>query len=107
VPAADHFRMNTHPFKQVDVFADQPLSGNPVAVVLNAAGLSTADMQSLARWTHLSETTFVLPGTQADVPAIADPVNRSHRPTAGDAGRPLRSDLGARSMVKHLTHFSG
>jgi Phenazine biosynthesis-like protein len=88
VPAADHFRMNTHPFKQVDVFADQPLSGNPVAVVLNAAGLSTADMQSLARWTHLSETTFVLPGTQADVPAIADPaIARIARLLATLAGR--------------------
>ncbi len=60
--------MNTYPFKQVDVFAGQPLSGNPVAVILNAAGLSTADMQSLARWTHLSETTFVLPGT----PGVSD-----------------------------------
>jgi PhzF family phenazine biosynthesis protein len=60
--------MNTYPFKQVDVFAGQPLSGNPVAVTLNASGLSTADMQSLARWTNLSETTFVLPGT----PGVSD-----------------------------------
>ena len=60
--------MTRYPFKQVDVFADQALSGNPVAVVLDATGLSTADMQRLARWTNLSETTFVLPGT----PGVSD-----------------------------------
>ncbi|MFM7027131.1 MAG: PhzF family phenazine biosynthesis protein [Chakrabartia sp.] len=49
------------PFKQVDVFTDRPFFGNPVAVVLDASGLSTADMQQIAQWTNLSETTFVLP----------------------------------------------
>jgi PhzF family phenazine biosynthesis protein len=48
-------------FRQVDVFGEQPFLGNPVAVVLDGAGLSTADMQALAVWTNLSETTFVLP----------------------------------------------
>lgn len=48
-------------FKQVDVFTSRPLFGNPVAVVLDAAGLSDADMQQFASWTNLSETTFVLP----------------------------------------------
>lgn len=48
-------------FKQVDVFTSRPLFGNPVAVVLDAAGLSDADMQQFANWTNLSETTFVLP----------------------------------------------
>lgn len=48
-------------FKQVDVFTAQPLRGNPVAVVLDGAGLDAAAMQHLARWTNLSETTFVLP----------------------------------------------
>jgi PhzF family phenazine biosynthesis protein len=49
-------------FCQVDVFASVPLSGNPVAVVLDGEGLDDA-MQTLARWTNLSETTFVLAPT--------------------------------------------
>jgi PhzF family phenazine biosynthesis protein len=49
------------PFSQVDVFGSGPCSGNPVAVVLDAGGLSTEEMQRFARWTNLSETTFVLP----------------------------------------------
>lgn len=46
------------PFKQVDVFTHQPGYGNPVAVVLEAEGLSEAFMQRLASWTNLSETVF-------------------------------------------------
>jgi PhzF family phenazine biosynthesis protein len=48
-------------FKQVDVFTRAPFRGNPVAVVLQGDGLSDADMQRIAAWTNLSETTFVLP----------------------------------------------
>ena len=48
-------------FKQVDVFTRRPFFGNPVAVVLEGAGLSAEDMQRIAAWTNLSETTFVLP----------------------------------------------
>ncbi|MEU8310279.1 PhzF family phenazine biosynthesis protein [Actinomadura sp. NPDC048955] len=50
-------------FAQVDVFSTQPLCGNPVAVVLDGAGLTDGEMQRLARWTNLSETTFVLSPT--------------------------------------------
>jgi len=50
-------------FKQVDVFTKLPFRGNPVAVVLEGDGLATADMQRIAAWTNLSETTFVLPPT--------------------------------------------
>ena len=53
-------------FRQVDVFTDRPFLGNPVAVVLDAEGLSADEMQRIARWTNLSETTFVLPSTTAD-----------------------------------------
>lgn len=55
-------------FKIVDAFSAKPLRGNPVAVILDGAGLSDAEMQAIARWTNLSETTFVLPPTkpQAD-----------------------------------------
>ncbi|MDM8083720.1 PhzF family phenazine biosynthesis protein [Cellulomonas cellasea] len=51
------------PFAQVDVFTDVPFHGNPVAVVLDARGISEDDMAAFARWTNLSETTFVLPPT--------------------------------------------
>ncbi len=51
------------PFKQVDVFTAVPYAGNPVAVVLDAEGLTDAAMQRIAAWTRLSETTFVLPAT--------------------------------------------
>jgi PhzF family phenazine biosynthesis protein len=47
-------------FRQVDVFTEAPYFGNPVAVVHGADGLSTEQMQVFARWTNLSETTFVL-----------------------------------------------
>jgi PhzF family phenazine biosynthesis protein len=52
-------------FKQVDVFTRRPFFGNPVAVVLEGAGLSAKDMQRVAAWTNLSETTFVLPPSSA------------------------------------------
>ena len=50
-------------FRQVDVFGSTPLGGNPVAVVHDAEGLSDERMQEVARWTNLSETTFLLPPT--------------------------------------------
>ncbi|OAA28159.1 phenazine biosynthesis protein PhzF family [Frankia sp. EI5c] len=50
-------------FRQVDVFTAQPCLGNPLAVVLDADGLSAATMRRFAAWTNLSETTFVLPPT--------------------------------------------
>ena len=53
--------MQQRPFKQIDVFTATPYLGNPVAVVLDGDGLSDAEMASFARWTNLSETTFVLP----------------------------------------------
>ncbi|MDE2436980.1 MAG: PhzF family phenazine biosynthesis protein [Sphingomonadales bacterium] len=54
----------SRPFRQVDVFTAVPYRGNPVAVVLDAEGLDTAEMQAFANWTNLSETTFVLPATE-------------------------------------------
>jgi PhzF family phenazine biosynthesis protein len=50
-------------FRQVDVFSSTPLGGNPVAVVHDAEGISDERMQEFARWTNLSETTFLLPPT--------------------------------------------
>jgi len=48
-------------YLELDVFSTGPLSGNPLAVVLDATGLSTDEMQRFANWTNFSETTFLLP----------------------------------------------
>src|SRR3954465_9064340 len=48
-------------FSQVDVFSAEPLLGNPVAVVHDGEGVTDDQMAAFARWTNLSETTFLLP----------------------------------------------
>ena len=53
--------MATYTFSQVDVFGSRSLAGNPVAVVHDATGLDDERMAEFARWTNLSETTFLLP----------------------------------------------
>jgi PhzF family phenazine biosynthesis protein len=53
--------VTTYSFSQVDVFGSRPLVGNPVAVVHDATGLDDDQMAAFARWTNLSETTFLLP----------------------------------------------
>jgi PhzF family phenazine biosynthesis protein len=53
-------------FSQVDVFTATPMLGNPLAVVHDGRGLSTERMQAFARWTNLSETTFLLPPTHPE-----------------------------------------
>jgi PhzF family phenazine biosynthesis protein len=58
--------MRNRPFAQVDVFTATPYRGNPVAVVLDAQGLTDDEMAAFARWTNLSETTFLLPATRPD-----------------------------------------
>jgi PhzF family phenazine biosynthesis protein len=50
-------------FSQVDVFSTEPLMGNPVAVVHDADGITEEEMRQFARWTNLSETTFLLTPT--------------------------------------------
>ncbi len=50
----------TYEFVQLDVFARNPLVGNPLAVFADARGLSDSEMQALAREMNLSETTFIL-----------------------------------------------
>ena len=57
--------MTSRRFTQVDVFTDRALLGNPLAVVHDAMGLSDEQMAAFARWTNLSETTFLLPPTDA------------------------------------------
>ncbi|WP_114423023.1 PhzF family phenazine biosynthesis protein [Nocardioides houyundeii] len=55
-----------HDFRQVDVFSAEPLRGNPVAVVHAADDLTEEQMRAFARWTNLSETTFLLAPTTAE-----------------------------------------
>jgi PhzF family phenazine biosynthesis protein len=94
------------PFRQVDVFTAIPYHGNPVAVVHDADGLSTEDMQHLARWTNLSETTFVLTPSEPEADyrvRIFTPVQElpfAGHPTLGTChawleagGRPARQDV--------------
>ncbi|MEZ5650930.1 MAG: PhzF family phenazine biosynthesis protein [Burkholderiaceae bacterium] len=57
--------MTEFPFHQVDVFASSVYSGNPLAVVHGADALSDEQMQAFARWTNLSETTFLLRPTES------------------------------------------
>ena len=58
------------PFQTVDVFTDRKFGGNPLAVIANADGLSTGQLQSIAAEFNLAETTFVLPPR--------DPANTAH-----------------------------
>lgn len=85
------------PFAQVDVFSREPYRGNPVAVVLDGSGIDDEAMRRIARWTNLSETTFVLPPTAE----IADYRLRIFTPT-GElpfAGHPTLGS--ARAWLEH------
>ena len=53
-------------FRLVDVFGTRPLTGNPLAVVVDAEGLDADEMLDLTRWLGFSETTFLLPPESAD-----------------------------------------
>ena len=84
-------------FKQIDVFTARPFLGNPVAVVLDSSGLETPDMERIARWTNLSETTFLLPSTRADYRVrIFTPTNElpfAGHPTIGSAYAALSAGI--------------
>lgn len=91
--------MNSLPFRQVDVFTDVPFKGNPVAVVLEGGALSTEQMQAIANWTNLSETTFVCPPTQAHADyrlrifTLRSELAFAGHPTIGSAHAVLRHGL--------------
>jgi len=93
--------MNFLPFKQVDVFTQKPFFGNPVAVILSAEKLSSSDMQRIAAWTNLSETTFVLPPSSAAADyrlRIFTPKQQlpfAGHPTIGSAHAVLESGIAA------------
>ncbi|MEV5008758.1 MULTISPECIES: PhzF family phenazine biosynthesis protein [unclassified Streptomyces] len=95
----------TRSFAQVDVFSTVPYSGNPVAVVLDGTDLTHEEMQRLARWTNLSETTFVLLPTapeadyrlriftpQGELPFAGHPTLGSARAWLDGGGTPQHAD---------------
>lgn len=103
--------MPTRRFKQVDVFTARPYFGNPVAVVLDADGLTDEAMQRIARWTNLSETTFVLQPSRADADyrlRIFTPSSElpfAGHPTVGSAHAVLESGIVAAKA--HLVQECG
>jgi trans-2,3-dihydro-3-hydroxyanthranilate isomerase len=81
-------------FAQLDVFAEKPLEGNALAVFCDARGLTTEEMQALARETNLNETTFILPrapeiererGVQVRIFLTTEEVPFAGHPTLGTA----------------------
>ncbi len=97
-------------YSVVDVFTERAYLGNPVAVVVDGEGLSSDEMQRFARWTNLSETTFLLPPTipEADYRVrIFTPMSElpfAGHPTLGTCHAWLssRSDAGSTSESKDL-----
>ena len=91
--------MASYRFKQVDVFTDRPLYGNAVAVVLDADDIDAEEMQRIAAWTNLSETTFVLKPTvpEADyrlrIFTPADELPFAGHPTVGSAHAALEAGV--------------
>ncbi|GKT25468.1 PhzF family phenazine biosynthesis protein [Acidovorax sp. SUPP3334] len=99
--------MRQRPFKQIDVFSQRSGDGNPLAVVLDAEGLDDADMRRFAAWTNLSETTFLLPPTEAGRAAGADYRVRIFTPRRGElpfAGHPTLGTCHAWLEAGHEPH---
>jgi len=95
--------MSEFAFKQVDVFTDKPFVGNPVAVVIGAEDLDSATMQRMARWTNLSETTFLLKSEVADyrlrIFTPAQELPFAGHPTIGAAHAALESGFIGRNTT--------
>ncbi len=112
--------MRAYPFKQVDVFTALPCAGNPVAIVLAADGLDAAEMQRVASWTNLSETTFILSPTTPEADYRLRIFSPGHElrfaghPTVGSAhaaleagvvsGPAFRQECGAGILPLSVTH---
>lgn len=92
----------TRPFHIVDVFAEQPYSGNQLAVVLDADGLSDEAMQQIAAETNYSETTFVSSAQQSDGGFAVRIFTPSHE--LAFAGHPI---LGTAWIVRHHIPSAG
>ena len=81
-------------FAQLDVFSSEPLAGNALAVFSDATGLSSDEMQDIARETNLSETTFIFPrdaaterehGVRVRIFTIQEELPFAGHPTLGTA----------------------
>lgn len=107
--------MSQRPFAQIDVFTATATLGNPVAVVLDGSGLDDAALQRFARWTNLSETTFVLPPTDpaadyrlriftpgGELPFAGHPTLGSCFAWLAAGGRPQRADRIVQQCAKGL-----
>lgn len=87
------------PFQQVDVFTQKPFKGNPVAVILDGNGLRDREMQTIANWTHLSETTFVCRPTNPEgdyrlrIFTPASELSFAGHPTIGSAEAVLKHGI--------------
>ena len=90
-PATAHV---AHDYAQVDVFAERPLEGNQLAIIADARGLSDDEMQTIARETNLSETTFIFPrdpkvehehGVRVRIFTTAEELPFAGHPTLGTA----------------------
>jgi trans-2,3-dihydro-3-hydroxyanthranilate isomerase len=109
---------------QVDVFTDRPLAGNALAVFPDGRGLSTEQMQALARETNLSETTFILPrdaatenarGVRARIFTVQEELPFAGHPTLGTAfvlygemgASEVRLDLDVGTVPVQFTEESG
>ena len=105
---------------QVDVFTDRALTGNSLAVFLDGRGLSTENMQDLAREMNLSETTFILPGeagaekdrgvrvriftVQEELPFAGHPTLGTAFVLRGETGAPeIRLDLNVGTVPVRFT----
>ena len=112
-------------FQLVDVFHDQPFSGNPLAVILDAEGLSSEEMQRITQWLNLSETTFLLPPTnknadyrvriftlERELPFAGHPTLGSCHAWLTAGGKPQSADLvqecgaGLIPIRRHDTHLA-
>jgi trans-2,3-dihydro-3-hydroxyanthranilate isomerase len=117
--------MATFRYHRVDVFTDQPLCGNPLAVFADGRGLSTERMQALAREMNLSESVFCLPPTAGgdtrlriftvdrEVPLAGHPVVGTHHVLAStgalpvqEGGNEFRAELGA-GLLPVVVEVSG
>jgi PhzF family phenazine biosynthesis protein len=102
--------MPQRPFKQVDVFTNTPFKGNPLAVILDGEGLSDEAMQTIARWTNLSETAFVLPAAVPDADysvrifATDKEFMFAGHPTLGTAHALLEAGLQPRTPGRLVQH---
>src|SRR6202051_2364157 len=86
--------MRPFEYAQVDVFTDEPLAGNMLAIFTDARGLSSAEMQALARETNLAETAFIVPraaeiererGVQVRIFTTQEELEFAGHPTLGTA----------------------